>query len=137
MKLQYEGQEVECITEGYWPEGVSLICSDDGTAWHRHDGIVCISDGVAFYRRGDCGLTWKYWALIPTKPAQRRLTNRELAELVTEKRFSVLDGEWVYHYMTYKAEYENDPTPQGVKIRAPNSDEWLEPTSELLEVVGC
>lgn len=24
--------------------------------------------------------------------------------------------------------------PEGVTLRAPNSDEWLEPTSELLEV---
>lgn len=72
-----------------------------------------------------------------TNPAPRRLTNREVAELVAREKFSVLDGEWVYHYMTYKTEYENEPTSKGIKLRAPNSDEWLEPTTALLEVGKC
>ena len=79
--MQYNGQDVELITEGYWPEGVTLICSDDGIDWNVHGGIVCLHNCVAFYNRGDCGLTWKYWALLPAKPAPRRLTNREVADL--------------------------------------------------------
>ena len=31
--MQYNGQDVELITEGYWPEGVRLISSDDGNHW--------------------------------------------------------------------------------------------------------
>ena len=130
--MQYNGKDVELITEGYWPEGVTLICSDDGIDWNVHGGIVCLHNCVAFYNRGDCGLTWKYWAILPTKPAQRRLTNREVAG-ICRKGWDLLDGEWVYAHASYKKEYENDPTPQGVMLRAPNSDEWLEPTSELLE----
>ena len=132
MKMQYNGQEVELITEGYWPEGVTLICSEDGVDWNEHGGIVCISDGMPFYKGGYCGQFLKHWALIPAKPAPRRLTNREVAKLC-RAGWNLLDGEWVYAHASYKKEYENDPTPQGVTLRAPNSDEWLEPTSELLE----
>ena len=134
MKLQYEGQEVETITEGYWPEGVELIASDDGKKWLDGPFAVCLFNGIAFYLKGNSSSKFNYWAIKPTKPAPRRLTNREVAELVTQERFSVLDGEWVYHYMTYKKEFENEPTPKGIKLRAPGSDEWLEPTSDLLEV---
>ena len=135
MKLQYEGQEVERITEGYWPEGVELIQSNGGTVWNAPSRkVVCLKNGVAFYEDGRRGMRFEYFAIKPTKPAPRRLTNREVAELAAEKRFSVLDGEWVYRYMNYKAEYENDPTPKGIKLRAPDSDEWLEPTTDLMEV---
>ena len=142
MKLQYEGQEVERITEGYWPEGVTLIRSDDGSDFEQFENVVCLRTredgyGVALTKAGHSSAHWRYWAIKPTKPAPRRLTNREAAELVTGKRFSVLDGEWVYHYTTYKAGYENEQAPKGIKLRAPGSDEWLEPTSDLLEVGGC
>ena len=128
--MQYNGQEVELITKGYWPEGVTLISSDDGENWNIHQEIVCISNGTAFTGMGDCGCKWQYWAI---KPATRRLTNREVAGLC-RKEWDLLDGEWVYTHASYQKEYENDPAPQGVTLRAPNSDEWLEPTSELLEV---
>lgn len=134
-KMQYNGQEVELITEGYWPEGVTLICSDDWIDWNALFDAVCLHDGCVFYKNAEVGLRWKYWALLPTKPAPRRLTNREVAGLC-RKGWDLLDGEWVYAHASYKKEYENDPTPQGVTLRAPSSDEWLEPTSDLLEVCG-
>ena len=137
MKLQYEGQEVETITEGYWPEGVDLICCDGDLIWEEIPNVVCLATGKAYgsaiTRDGFASSPFRHWAIKPTKPAPRRLTNREVAELVTQERFSVLDGEWVYHYMTYKKEFENEPTPKGIKLRAPGSDEWLEPTTALLE----
>ena len=133
--MQYNGQEVELITEGYWPEGVTLICSDDGKTWLEKKS-VCLHKGLCLYadrNDGDSSIPWKYWAILPTKPATRRLTNREVANLC-KKGWDTADGEWVYLYWHYKKEYENDPTPQGVTLRAPDSDEWLDPTSDLLEV---
>ena len=131
MKMQYNGQDVELITEGYWPEGVELICGDDGVRW-QSSTFVCLRNMVGFRANGTMSADWKHWALLPAKPAPRRLTNREVAELC-KKGWDTADGEWIYLHWHYKKEYENDPTPQGVTLRAPNSDEWLEPTSELLE----
>ena len=133
MKLQYDGQEVETITEGYWPEGVTLVCSNDGVDWINRSGIVCISNGVAFYKDGECGQPWKYWAIKPTKPATRRLTNREVAKLC-RAGWDRKRNDQIRTYYGYRSDMENDPVPQGNLLRAPNSDEWLEPTSELLEV---
>ena len=132
--INYNGQELECITEGYWPEGVTLVWSDaNGNVVGTYRDVVCLVDRHAL-GVGHQSVAWDYWAILPPKKAPRRLTNREVAELVTQERFSVLDGEWVYHYMTYKKEFENEPTPKGIKLRSPGSDEWLEPTTELLEV---
>ena len=131
--MQYNGQEIDLITEGYWPEGVTLICSNDGKNWSHRLDVVCLHDEHVFYKNAEVGAHWKYWALLPTKPAPRRLTNREVAKLC-KVGWDTADGEWIYLHWHYKKEYENDPTPQGVTLRAPNSDEWVEPTSELLEV---
>ena len=132
-KMKYNGQDVELITEGYWPEGVTLICSDDGKDWNPLLDVVCLHDCHVFYKNAEVGLRWKHWALLPAKPAARRLTNREVAKLC-KVGWDTADGEWIYLHWHYKKEYENDPTPQGVRLRAPSSDEWLEPTSDLLEV---
>ena len=132
--MKYNGQEVELITEGYWPEGVTLIYSDDGISWIERKDCVCLAKSTAFslsYITNAVG--WEYWAFLPAKPAPRRLTNREVGTLC-KKGWDTADGEWIYLHWHYKKEYENDPTAQGVTLRAPNSDEWLEPTSELLEV---
>ena len=131
MKMQYHGQEVELITEGYWPEGATLICSDDGKNWEVKINLNAIVNNRAI----SIGATTRkcnYWAVLPTKPAPRRLTNREVAKLC-RAGWSLLDGEWVYAHASYKKQYENDPAPQGMLLRAPNTDEWLEPTSDLLE----
>ena len=45
--MEYKGMKVELITEGYWPKGVTLICSDDGINW-REQHVVCLHDGVGF-----------------------------------------------------------------------------------------
>ena len=132
MKVTYNGQEVELITESYWPEGVTLICSDDGVDWNVHGGIVCLHNCVAFYNRGDCGLTWKYWAILPAKPATRRLTNREVAKLCRAGWDACVCGT-VTSAHEYGIHDENDYV-EDTSLRAPDSDEWLEPTSDLLEV---
>lgn len=134
--MKYNGQDVELITEGYWPEGVLLIQSNYCDEWNAPScKAICLHNGMAFYIDGHVGRYFEHWAILPTKPAPRRLTNREVSTLC-KKGWDTADGEWVYLYWHYKKEYENDPTPQGVTLRAPSSDEWLEPTSDLLEVCG-
>ena len=125
--MKYNGQEVELITEGYWPEGVTLICGE-----YAITDVICLRAGRVITKVGTTALAGQ-WALLPTKPAPRRLTNREVAGLC-RKGWDLLDGEWVYAHASYKKQYENDPAPQGMLLRAPGSDEWLEPTSDLLEV---
>ena len=133
--MKYNGQEVDLITDGYWPKGETLICSDDGKTW-LEEKVFFLRDGHAIFdekENGTCWTNYAYWALLPAKPAPRRLTNREVAKLC-KKGWDTADGEWIYLHWHYKKEYENDPTAQGVTLRAPDSDEWLEPTSDLLEV---
>ena len=132
--MQYNGQAVELITEGYWPEGVTLICSDDGKDWNPLLDVVCLHDGHVFYKNAEVGLRWKYWALLPAKPATRRLTNREAFGLV-KLGWDVLFNGDVAHSFIYPLVDEDKPACNWCqKLRAPDSDEWLEPTSDLLEV---
>ena len=131
--MQYNGQEVGLITEGYWPEGETLICSDDGENWSIHQEIVCISNCTSFYRHGDCGCKWQYWALLPAKPAQRRLTNREIYGL-WRKGWDICDNYGTVITPKYSLAVEGCPCTSLITLRAPNSDEWVEPTSDLLEV---
>lgn len=140
VKLQYEGQEVETITEGYWPEGVTLICSDDGIDVRFINAAVCLQTGpdgygAAVAKDGFTTSRWKYWAIKPTKPATRRLTNREMAKLCRDGWDRKYKGR-IRTTGGYGEDIENDPIPDGVLLRAPDSDEWLEPTTELLEVVA-
>lgn len=128
--MKYNGVEVELITAGYWPEGEKILCSDSGISWHELP-IVCLHNGRAFYTDGDVA-GWKYYALKPAKPAPRRLTNREVYRLwrsgwdaMTEHGDIMEPG--------YSVDRENDLAPDGTKLRATDSDEWVEPTSDLLE----
>ena len=132
MKMQYNGQEVETITKGYWPEGVTLICSDDGIDWNPLLDVVCLHDCHVFYKNAEVGLRWKYWALLPAKPAPRRLTNREVAKLC-KKGWDVYKGGHIGCALWYGEQDENMEVECELKLRAPDSDEWLEPTSDLLE----
>lgn len=141
MKLQFEGHEVETITDGYWPEGVELICSDDGINWGGLT-VVCLNSGVCLcFGIGNeaKAMHWKYWAIKPTNLAPRRLTNREVANLC-KKGWDILTK---YNLVSYAAldtriENENKSCRDVVfKLRAPDSDEWLDPTTALLEVGKC
>ena len=138
-KMKYNGQEVELITEGYWPEGETLICSDDGIDWLEKKAI-CLHNGICLYadrNDGDSSVPWKYWALLPAKQAPRRLTNRELGKLVYLKYdLKYRDGSiYCNAEITYTEKEENEPCDVHLlAVRAPNTDEWLEPTSDLLEV---
>ena len=130
--MKYNGQEVELITEGYWPEGETLICSNDGKNWSHRLDVVCLHNEHVFYKNAEVGARWKYWALLPAKPAPRRLTNREVAKLCRAGWDACVCGT-VSSAPEYSIHDENREA-EDTALRAPNSDEWLEPTSELLEV---
>ena len=128
MKLQYNGQELECITEGYWPEGVTMISS----AGHSVNGVICLQSSRILTNVGTT-LQAARWAILPPKPAQRRLTNREVGELCKKgwdvHRVDEVGNSWLYMLVD-----EKEPCYASLnKLRAPGSDEWVEPTSDLLE----
>lgn len=135
MKIKYNGMELETITEGYWPDGATLIAED------RSSGVVielreinCLIRGRAFSgARGPTGY-YSAWTILPTKPAPRRLTNREALGLCKNCWDCLYDGN-VAHSFIYPLIDEDKPAYKWCqKLRAPNSDEWREPTSDLLEL---
>lgn len=134
--MKYEGQEIELITEGFWPKGVELICSDDGVEW-QSSTFVFLYSGRGFRANGTTSAHWEYWAILPSKPAPRRLTNREVAKLCRAGWDVICDNEFVNQSHPYYVKYENEEVDDGVRVRAAGSDEWLEPTSDLLEGVEC
>ena len=132
--INYNGQELERITEGYWSEGVTLMHSESGIEWEI-GGIkaICLHNGRAFYEDGRTGITWKYWAILPPKQAPRRLTNREVMDLC-KKGWDALWMDEVGHTWCYSLVDEKEPCCAALnKLRAPGSDEWVEPTADLLE----
>ena len=129
--MQYNGQDVELITEGYWPEGVELICGDDGVRW-LSSTFVCLRNMVGFRANGTMSADWKHWAILPAKPSPRRLTNREVAKLCRAGWDACVCGT-VSSAPEYSIHDENREA-EDTAVRAPGSDEWLEPTSDLLEV---
>lgn len=135
MKINYNGQELETITEGYWPEGVTLLYSDSGTEWEASAiKAICLHNGRAFYADGRTGSSWTHWAVLPPKPATRRLTNRELADLCREGWDVLWEGR-VYAFHDYdKGEEDMQCCENAKAVRAPGSDEWVEPATEMLEV---
>ena len=118
MKLQYEG---------YWPEGVTMISS----AGHSVNGVICLQSSRILTTVGTT-LQAARWAILPPKAAPHRLTNREFMTLCTKGWFFLHDG-IVSNNGFYNLEHENEPVFGEYKLRAPGSDEWVEPTSDLLE----
>ena len=131
--MKYKGMKVELITEGFWPEGVELICSDDGVEWHSST-FVCLHSGRGFRSNGTTSSHWEYWAILPPKKAPRRLTNREVAKLCRAGWDVICDKEFVGQSYSYYVKYENEEVDNSIHVRAADSDEWVEPTSDLLEV---
>ena len=126
--IDYNGQELECITEGYWPEGITMISS----AGHSVGGVVCLQACRILTNVGTT-LQAARWAILPPKPAPRRLTNREAFGLC-KKGWDVLYKGDVARYFIYPLSRENKAACDYCeKLRAPDSDEWVEPTSDLLE----
>ena len=124
--INYEGQELECITEGYWPEGITMISS----AGHSVGGVVCLQACRILTNVGTT-LQAARWAILPPKPAPRRLTNREVAKLCKAGWDACVCGT-VSSAHEYSIHDENKEAEDTV-LRAPGSDEWVEPTSDLLE----
>ena len=126
--INYEGQELECITEGYWPEGVTLI----GKFGLMAD-VILLHEGFAHTKNGVTSIPWYKYAILPPKPAPRRLTNLEAFRLC-KKGWDVLYKGDVARYFIYPLSRENKAACDYCeKLRAPDSDEWVEPTSDLLE----
>ena len=126
--INYNGMELETITEGYWPEGATLI-SGGGTCVEK---VVCLRAGRVITAVATT-LQAGSWAILPPKPAPRRLTNLEVYAL-WRKGWDILGNGDAVVVPMYCIEDENKICDYVKKLRAPGSDEWLEPTSELLEV---
>ena len=135
MKINYNGQELETITEGYWPEGVTLVYSNNETWWEAGSvNAICLHNGRAFYSDGTCGGVWKHWAILPHKPTTRRLTNREAFGLCRKGWDMLYRGDVAISFIYPLADENEAACEYCEKLRAPGSDEWLEPTNDLLEV---
>jgi len=91
------------------------------------------------------GLIWRYCmpmeghpipeAALLKKPS-RRLTNREVGELCKKGWDILFDGDIYYGYYPQKVDprVENNFANVNVSsMRAPNSDQWRDPTTDLLE----
>ena len=125
--------ELETITEGYWPEGATLLHSDGGKEWEEGAvKAIRLHNCRAFYADGRTGFQWAHWAILPTKPTPRRLTNREVLALC-RKGWDVFYNDLVGTTFRYPKNEDNIAIVDGAKLRAPGSDEWLEPTSDLME----
>ena len=135
--INYNGMKLECIKSGYWPDGITLVLRDRDDEVEPTDvKVICLHNGIAFYADGESSAEWGCWAILPPKPAPRRLTNRELAGLC-RKGWEILSRCTVFHTHFYAIEAEKMSCGEHIRsLRAPNSDEWLEPTSDLLEVGG-
>lgn len=136
MKINYKGRELEVITDGYWPEGVTLVC-EKNNSFEIFADVVCMQNSHVMLKNGDsygAKLAFSYWAVLPPKPAPRRLTNREAFGLC-RKGWDVLYRGDVAISFIYPLADENEAACEYCeKLRAPGSDEWVEPTSDLLEV---
>jgi hypothetical protein len=130
--IEYNGMKLEEITEGYWPEGVTLVAFD-GCAHKEYIGVVCLCNSFAFIANGVVSFIWPHWAVLPPKPPARRLTNREVHDLC-KKGYSLNYNDMVTSQYIYAIGCEDYPCGRDIKsLRAPDSDEWVEPTSEVLE----
>lgn len=134
MKINYNGQGLEAITEGYWPEGVTLVC-EKNNLFKIFADVVCMRNSRVMLKNGDSygdKLAFSYWAILPPKPATRRLTNREVLALC-RKGWDVCVCGTVSSTPEYSI-HDEDEEAEDTSLRAPGHDEWVEPTSELLEV---
>ena len=126
--INYKGMELPCIESGYWPDGVTMLCG----AGYAVNNVVCLQAGRVITKVGTTSRAGEVWAILPPKPAPRRLTNREVAKLCRAGWDACVCGT-VSSAPEYSIHDENDYV-EDTSLRAPNSDEWLEPTSDLLEV---
>lgn len=131
--INYNGMKLECIESGYWPDGITLVLRDRDDNTEPVDvKVICLHNGIAFYADGESSAEWGCWAILPPKPAPRRLTMREVYGL-WHKGWAYMKDGFVME-PGYSVSDEKRYALAGAKLRAPNTDEWLEPTSDLLEV---
>lgn len=130
--IYYNGMELECIDSGYWPDGVTMVYTADFENIGKMQDVACLRNGFAFGNTGARSLRWLYWAILLPKPGQRRLTNREVLALCRKGWDVCVCGtvSSTPEYSIHDERKEADDT----MLRAPNTDEWVEPTTDLLDV---
>lgn len=131
--INYNGMELECIDSGYWRDGVTLVRGDEIDEMTECElKAICLYENVAMYSDKETSAYWKYWAILPPKPAPRRLTRREVYAL-WRKGWDYRSASGRVLEPSYMDVDKDELKQQGSRLRAPNTDEWLEPTSDLLE----
>lgn len=71
--INYEGQELPCIESGYWSDGVTLVLHDGNITSREVREVVCLRSGSVLRSNGSFMTGWRFWAILPPKPAPRRL----------------------------------------------------------------
>jgi len=91
------------------------------------------------------GVPWRYCMPMEGHPIpesallkkpSRRLTNREVGELCKKGYDILFAGDIYYGYYPLKVDHRAENSPANVNassMRAPNSDQWRDPTTDLLE----
>ena len=134
--IYYNGMELECIESGHWPDGVTLVGSDGCAHIFHERKVFYLRDGHAIFDGKENGTCWtklSCWAIVPPKPSPRRLTNREIHKL-WRKGWDIKNGSGLICTPEYTEDVEDIANTAVITLRAPGSDEWVEPTSNLLEV---
>lgn len=131
--INYNGMELPCIESGYWPNGETLVCGDSPNGETEITGVVCLQSERAFSSNAGVSARYLFWAILPQKPAARRLTNRETLGLC-RKGYDIDILGMVGATFWYTKNQDDEYVSDGTRLRAPNTDEWLEPTTDLLEV---
>lgn len=108
-QMRYDGK-----TEGY------LI-----TGWNNERWI------------NDSGLSWKHvYPLEWNKKPKKRMTNRELAMWLAKGNGQVKYSQshtYTHHTYLEYLHHSDDEIDEGIKVRKWDSEEWIEPTTDLLE----
>lgn len=73
------------------------------------------------------------------EPSKQRMTNRQLAEWLSKGNGEYMDKHMVsiYFNFTYSKDEENDLVDDDILIRAWDSEEWAEPTTDIFKGSKC
>lgn len=125
------------IGKKYWVSDY-ILCLKERV---KNNDIIFTDELIDINKGNDycfCTTTSKYELLYPyEEPPKKRMTNRQLAELLSKKfgQFKRTDISHHVHYCEwdYLADEENDEVPKNIAIRSWDSDEWVEPTVDIYE----
>ena len=85
---------------------------------------------------GKNGASWGAGAILPEKPAPRRVTNRELAKWLAQGNGEISGDtkEYTIAGFYYAIGDENTPAKDELKVRKWDDTEWHEPTVEYMGI---